>query len=85
MSEKKTTYDLGQIYLMSEEEWRKRFARRLWRRMTELDYNQTDVSNITGISRQEIGHYLKGVKTPLTYNVVKLARALNIDVEELID
>jgi DNA-binding XRE family transcriptional regulator len=85
MSEKKIEYTLGQITMMTEESWRTVFSRRLWSRMETLDYSKADLSSITGISRAEIGNYLKGKNTPSAYNVIQLARALNMDVEELID
>lgn len=70
---------------MTEQEWREEFARRLRKiKHNNKDYDQKELSEVTGISEATISHYLKGTRTPRGENLVKLAKALDCTVDELI-
>ena len=70
---------------MTEEEWRKEFARRLLKiKHNNKDYDQKELAEASGISESTISHYMKGTRTPKGENLVRLAKALDCTVDELI-
>ncbi len=56
---------------------------RIARRMRELDLCNADLARLTGLWRQEIGHYVRGTKEPRAENKIAIARALGMDVDML--
>jgi transcriptional regulator with XRE-family HTH domain len=45
---------------------------------------QAQLANITGLSRRMIGHYETMVKRPSLDNVIKIANALDVSIDELL-
>lgn len=76
-------YDHSNLDSMTEESWRQEFGRRLRRVMSEKNYTQERLSELTGISRQMLTRYVRGNSTPSGYVVNKLAEALDCDIREL--
>lgn len=72
-------------YWITEKEWRYEFARKLKRRLNIKGMNQTDLSKLTGITQAQLSRYLSGEASPRGYNVLKIARALECSVSELVD
>lgn len=70
---------------ISEEEWRKRFARRLSHKMYNVSVTQDSLSELTGISQVMISKYVNGKSVPNVYNLHKIARALNCSTSELMN
>lgn len=70
---------------MTEEEWRKMFSRRLYRRMRSTGMLQDRLSSLTGISPVSLSKYVNGKATPSTYNLRRIADALNCSMNELGD
>lgn len=69
---------------MTEQEWRKEFARRLLKiKHNNKDYDQKELAEASGISESTISHYMKGTRTPKGDNIVKLAKALECTTDEL--
>lgn len=62
-----------------------RFARRMSDRMAFLEMSQSQLSKISGVSRPEICQLMRGRKAPLITTAMKIARALNIELHELIN
>ena len=67
------------------DKWIKEFQRRLKSRMEYLEISQLELSKRTGIHQAEISRYVRGKNIPLANNISKLARALSMDVRDLID
>ena len=70
---------------MTEQEWRKEFARRL-RRIAHQnkDYNQKELAEASGISEVTISRYYNGLRSPSSDNLVRIARALDCTIDDLI-
>lgn len=68
---------------VSEEEWRKNFARRVRRRMEYLGVSQEWLSGKTGISQVTISKYLNAKGSPSGPNIERIARALGCSSGEL--
>lgn len=70
---------------MTEQEWRKEFARRL-RRIAHhnKDYDQRELAEASGISEVTISYYFNGTRSPRGDNLVKLAKALDCTIDELV-
>lgn len=61
------------------------FGRRLTARITELGLTQTDVCKLTGISNSHLSQCMRGDHMPGAYNVAKLAKALGVTTDDLIN
>ena len=61
------------------------FAKRLADKLASTGMTQSELSDITGISRQSIGRYINGSAIPTIPNLIAIARALNCSTSELID
>lgn len=66
----------------NEEEWKQEFARRLYRKMRTKGYSQDDLSWDADISPASVTKYVNGAAVPSTYNMVKIAKALHLSVED---
>lgn len=62
---------------MSDLDFRKTFGKRLSLVMRDKKLTQTELSNITGISRYTIASYVRGTGNPTPYNVYKILSALD--------
>lgn len=69
---------------MTKQRWLRAFAERLRTMMALRNMNQYELSRLTKISQPMIGKYLDGTTVPSAYNAVKIARALEVQVEYLI-
>ena len=63
----------------------KEVGRRLKVRMDEFKLTQMELSKLTGVPQPDISVYINGKYTPSVITVVKLARALNMGTDELIN
>ena len=70
---------------ISEEEWRRRFAERLFKKLREHGLTQQDLSLMVDISQNAISKYMNARITPNVYTIRRIADALNCSVSELID
>lgn len=79
-------YDPDEDNILEDElEWRKMFSNRLCAKMHKFGYNQSLLSEATGISQVTISKYINCKATPTAYNVQKLAKALHCNSFELIE
>ncbi len=60
-----------------------RLENRLKDRRTELGFTQAELAERVGVSRKTVNTVENGVFVPSTILALKLARALNVSVEEL--
>ena len=60
-----------------------RLENRLKERRTELGFTQAELAERVGVSRKTVNTVENGVFVPSTILALKLARALNVGVEEL--
>jgi putative transcriptional regulator len=60
-----------------------RLENRLKERRTELGFTQAELAERVGVSRKTVNTVENGVFVPSTILALKLARALNVSVEEL--
>lgn len=70
---------------ISEDAWRKHFRYKLVKLLRHRHMPQKVLSELTGISEQTLTKYTNGSATPSLYNARKIARALKVDVSELVD
>lgn len=70
---------------MTEMELRQRMIKKIKYRMITEHIHQNDLSEMTGIPRQTIGRYLNYDRKPTYDNIVRIAHALNISLDELIN
>lgn len=68
----------------TENEWRESFSKRLDRIMRIRAFTVERLSDETDISHVTLYKYLKGTSTPSTYNIKKIAQAMDISILELI-
>ena len=69
----------------TEESWKREFASKLMKLMSDIGFDQTRLSEISGISQVSISKYLHKKAIPNCYTASKLAQALGCTVSELID
>lgn len=69
---------------ISEESFGYQFGMRLKRMMVLKNVNQEELSDMTGISRVTISHYINGRTSPTFYNVDKIAMALGCEFTDFI-
>lgn len=69
---------------MTQLQWKKKFAKRLERRMVQLGLTQNRLSKLSGISQASISRYLKGKQVPSGVMVCKLCKTLSMTQSELI-
>lgn len=77
-------YDPEDEYDETEDEWRNTFGRNLDHKLYNVGKSQDLLAFETGISPVTINKYIKGKATPSTYNLRKIAQALQCSVTELI-
>lgn len=70
---------------ISEEEWRKGFAKNLNRKLHNVAMTQDMLAYKTGISQVMISKYTRGKATPSANNVEKMAIALKCSTAELMN
>lgn len=71
---------------LEEDEWRRKFGEKLYRRMILGGYrNALQLSEATGISNVTLSKYLTGKATPSSYNLGKICRVLKCSVSEFYD
>lgn len=68
---------------MDEESWRKEFGRHLRRAITDKGITQERLADMSGISRQMMTRYIRGLSTPSGYILSKLTEILECDAREL--
>lgn len=78
-------YIRGDVYVMSEEEWREEFIKRLKYVMDERSIDTTDLTRILEVSPSLIYKYSSGKVTPSAYKIYLLANKLKCDVDFLTD
>ena len=69
----------------TEESWKREFSSKLMKLMSDVGFDQTSLSEISGISQVSISKYLHRKAIPNCYTASKLAQALGCDVSDLID
>ena len=67
---------------MTEREFKQEYGEALCRIMQSKDVNQHELSIMTGISQASISNYIQGRVCPSFYIVNKIAKALNVPIEE---
>jgi len=72
------TIDLSKRVLQKQE-----FGNRLYSVMLERNMSQSDLARSAGLGRDSISTYVRGRSVPTPSSLEKLAKALNVDAEEL--
>lgn len=70
---------------MTEQEWRKKFSKRIIDAMQYMDITQKELSISTNIPESTLSDYIAARRTPKASVVVNIAKALRYDTDELID
>ena len=68
-----------------ETEWRKCFARRLYKKMVMKGITQDVLAWKTGVSQATLSKYISGQVMPGVFKLQKIAKVLGCDINELID
>lgn len=68
---------------LTEQEWRCKFASKLYEKMTDQCINQKELAELSNMSQKTISKYLNAIATPSTYNLDRIARVLNCSISEL--
>lgn len=76
--------DIVETYGIEDKTWRDDFASKLRLLMDEQNLSQTKLSRITGIGVATINKYLNSVSNASVINVIRLAKVLNVDINELL-
>ena len=69
----------------TEESWKREFASKLTKLMSDKGCDQTYLSEISNISQQSISNYIHKKAIPNCYTVFRLSKALGCNVSDLID
>lgn len=69
----------------TEEKWRIEFSIRLNREMKRAGYDQCSLAEDTGLTQGVITKYVNGLRIPSSYNLKKIATALGISTDDLIN
>ena len=77
--------NLQECDLLSEDEFKTELGRKLRSIMADKGIGQSYLADISGVTRLTISKYMNGTAAPTVYNLIKLARALDCAVSELID
>ena len=64
--------------------WKKEFARRLRKKIAMRGINQTNISELTGISQPLLSLYTQGKSLPSAQKVSAIAKAIGCSVNDLI-
>lgn len=67
----------------SEESWKREFAHRLVEQMVDNGFDQSYLSEASGVSQQSISNYIHRKTMPTGFVIDKLARALHCEVSDL--
>lgn len=67
----------------SEESWKREFAHRLVELMVDNGFDQSYLSEASGVSQQSISNYIHRKTMPTGFVIDKLARALHCEVSDL--
>ena len=70
---------------MTKQEWILKFSDSLYGNMKFINMTPAQLAKKTGLSKATICRYLKQEQEPSCVAVLKLANALDLNVEELID
>lgn len=70
-------------YDESEESWKREFAHRLVELMVDNGFDQSYLSEASGVSQQSISNYIHRKTMPTGFVIDKLARALHCEVSDL--
>lgn len=60
------------------------FGRRVYSRMLQHGWNQSDLARAAGLTRDAISTYVRGRSRPSPSNLTKLATALGVEPQELL-
>ena len=52
--------------------------------MVQMDINQKELSELSGVSETTISHTLSGTSSPNTRTISRMAKAMNMEYSELI-
>ena len=69
---------------MTEQEWRKEFARAVRVRMRRKNMTQKELAEEADISEQNMSKYMKCYRTPRPDKIIRIAKALECTTDELI-
>lgn len=70
---------------MTEERWKKLFARRLQRYLDEFNMSQSELARRIFVTRATVNHYVTGRAMPSIVSVVNIAMVFGCNVADLID
>lgn len=73
------------IYQIEDTDWNKIFGKKLKKKMREVGMTQSTLASLTNIAPASISQYCNGDTMPTAIKLVKIARALKCNVDELIN
>lgn len=69
---------------MTKQKWLDDFAFNLCEMLDYTNTSQTELSRLTGLSRQTIIGYLNGTNVPSMIAIINIAKALECEIDELV-
>lgn len=66
----------------NEDEWKQEFSWRLYRKMVSKGLSQDDLAFEADISPASITKYMNGTSVPSAYNLLKIAKAMHLSIED---
>lgn len=59
------------------------FGKRIYKTVVDMGITQSDLARMSGLGRDSISQYIRGKSVPTPVNLNKLAKALNMEANEL--
>lgn len=81
----KNNSELSDLNEMDEDSWNKIFGKRLKQQMMSVGITQATLSRLTNITQSTVSKYCSGEVIPTAMNLVKIARVLKCDVNDLVN
>lgn len=69
---------------MTKQKWLDDFAFNLCEMLDYTNTSQTELSRLTGLSRQTIIGYLNGTNVPSMIAIINISKALECEIDELV-
>ena len=69
---------------MNKQEWRKEFSRVLRVRMRRKNMTQKELAEEADVTETTMSRYMNATRSPETYALVRIAKALDCSVDELV-
>ncbi len=74
---------IGSVDLSNRTKRNLEFGKRVYKFVADMGITQSDLSRMSGLGRDSISQYIRGKSVPTPVNLRKLAKALDVDPNDL--